>query len=183
MTKLETLQNANIEDYITIVETAEEYETMAQFDIEIEDFEWLITIRLEGGVYLISDPGVTAKRDSFEEALEVLRDWADSVMANAIEEAKDELQEAELAQAYEDTFVTRQESFRQTEATLNAVMTSSEVDAEFGLPEGTAKLAANRNAIAARKSAGTWLIARSDAVAKWGKLAMAVIIALALNAL
>ena len=64
----------------------------------------------------------------------------------------------------------------------NTVMTASEVDARFSLPTGTAKLAANRGSVTARKSAGTWLIARSEAVKKWGRpaacFAIAIMIAL-----
>jgi hypothetical protein len=63
---------------------------------------------------------------------------------------------------------------------LIQVMTTSEADGQFNLPEGTAKLAANRGSIRARKSAGTWLIRRSDALAKWGHSAKLFAIAITL---
>ncbi|MCK6581409.1 MAG: hypothetical protein L6Q98_25235 [Anaerolineae bacterium] len=51
---------------------------------------------------------------------------------------------------------------------LDGVMSTSEVEKYFGLAEGTAKKAAQRRQISARKSGGTWLIRRDDAQVRWG---------------
>lgn len=65
---------------------------------------------------------------------------------------------------------------------IDEVMTASEVDAEFELSAGTAKLAANRGTIATRKSAGIWLMLRSDATKKWAKTIGNFAIAIAIAA-
>lgn len=52
---------------------------------------------------------------------------------------------------------------------LTEVMTTKEAETEFGLKTSTAKKAAQRGSIPARKSGGTWLIRRVDAQARWGK--------------
>lgn len=52
---------------------------------------------------------------------------------------------------------------------LHLVMTTREAEDEFGLATGTAKKAAQRGDVPARKSGGTWLIRRVDAEARWDK--------------
>jgi hypothetical protein len=53
---------------------------------------------------------------------------------------------------------------------LDEVMTSQEVVEVFGLSHATVRNACRRGAIPARKSAGVWLVKRSDAVARWGQV-------------
>lgn len=52
---------------------------------------------------------------------------------------------------------------------LNDVVTAAEAAKALGLAEATVRQAINRKQIPARKSAGTWLILRKDAVARWSK--------------
>lgn len=51
---------------------------------------------------------------------------------------------------------------------LNAVVTTTEAEARFGLAEGSAKKAAQRGQIAARKTGKVWLLRSSDAARMWG---------------
>jgi len=51
---------------------------------------------------------------------------------------------------------------------LTEVMTAGEVVALFGLSDSTVRNACKRGSIPARKSAGVWLVRRSDAVKRWG---------------
>lgn len=51
---------------------------------------------------------------------------------------------------------------------LFELMTAAEAGETYGLAEATVRQAVNRGQIAARKSAGTWLIRRADAEARWG---------------
>lgn len=53
---------------------------------------------------------------------------------------------------------------------LEEVMTSQEVVQVFGLSIATVRNACRRGSIPARKSAGVWLIKRSDATKKWGQV-------------
>jgi len=53
---------------------------------------------------------------------------------------------------------------------LEEVMTSGEVVQVFGLSAATVRNACKRGAIPARKSAGTWLVKRSDAAKRWGQV-------------
>lgn len=53
---------------------------------------------------------------------------------------------------------------------LEEVMTSQEVVQVFGLSIATVRNACRRGTIPARKSAGVWLIKRSDATKKWGQV-------------
>ncbi len=52
---------------------------------------------------------------------------------------------------------------------LNEVLTSGEACEMFKLAEATVRQAINRGQIFARKSGGTWIIRRKDAVQKWGE--------------
>lgn len=82
------------------------------------------------------------------------------------------LSQADLAErvniADEREAVKKYITARQAEIDLSDVMTSAEVCEEFGLSESTVRKAIERGTIPARKSAGTWLIRRSDAEARWG---------------
>lgn len=60
------------------------------------------------------------------------------------------------------------EAYIRGQIDLLNVMTTNEVEDEFGLAEGSAKKAAQRGQIAARKAGGVWLIRRNDAVKEWG---------------
>lgn len=62
----------------------------------------------------------------------------------------------------------RIESYIRGQIDLLSVMTTTEVEKEFGLAEGSAKKAAQRGQIAARKAGDAWLIRRSDASKVWG---------------
>lgn len=53
---------------------------------------------------------------------------------------------------------------------LLGVLTTAEAEAEFDLAEGTAKKAAQRGTIPARKAGGVWLIERAAAMRHWGKV-------------
>lgn len=64
--------------------------------------------------------------------------------------------------------VVEREDQDEVESALNSVMTAAEIAEEFGLSESTVRQAINRNQIAARKSAGTWLVLRKDAEKQWG---------------
>jgi len=52
---------------------------------------------------------------------------------------------------------------------LSEVLTASEVAELYGFAEPTVRQAINRGSIRARKSAGTWLVAKSDIEAYWGQ--------------
>jgi len=52
---------------------------------------------------------------------------------------------------------------------LNAVMTANAAAKEFGVTDRTVRDAIEAGKIEAIKSAGTWLIRRADAEARWGK--------------
>jgi excisionase family DNA binding protein len=52
---------------------------------------------------------------------------------------------------------------------LNAVMTATAAAKEFGVTDRTVRDAIEAGKIEAIKSAGTWLLRRADAEARWGK--------------
>lgn len=58
-------------------------------------------------------------------------------------------------------------SNEQTHPELLAVMTTSEIAAEFGIDNATVRQAILAGYIAARKSGGTWLVRREDATQRW----------------
>jgi hypothetical protein len=57
---------------------------------------------------------------------------------------------------------------RVTAAELNAVMTIAEIEEEYGVVASGIRATIERGSIPARKSAGTWLVRRVDADARWG---------------
>lgn len=52
---------------------------------------------------------------------------------------------------------------------LWGILTAAETAKTFGLAEATVRQAINRGELPARKSAGTWIVRRKDAQARWGK--------------
>ena len=59
------------------------------------------------------------------------------------------------------------------EAELYAIMTASEVEAEYGVNRHTVIIACRNGWIAARQSGATWLVRRVDAERRWGERASA----------
>jgi excisionase family DNA binding protein len=59
--------------------------------------------------------------------------------------------------------------FAKTDDVLNAVMTPAAAAHEFGITDRTVRDAIESGKIDAIKSAGSWLIRRADAEARWGK--------------
>lgn len=96
-----------------------------------------------GGIYKYTVTGTCDNRQSY---MDEIGDWT-------------EIDEEEL--------VSLLEAIGENEPILDSVMTSAEVCEEFGLNESTVRKAIERDTIPARKSAGTWLIRRADAEARW----------------
>jgi excisionase family DNA binding protein len=64
---------------------------------------------------------------------------------------------------------TERREFARTDDVLNAVMTPAAAAHEFGITDRTVRDAIEQGKIDAIKSAGSWLIRRADAEARWGK--------------
>lgn len=62
-----------------------------------------------------------------------------------------------------------QRDFAGTEDVLDAVMTATAAAQKFGITDRTVRDAIEQGKIQAIKSAGTWLVRRADAEARWGK--------------
>lgn len=62
-----------------------------------------------------------------------------------------------------------QRDFAGVEDVLDAVMTATAVAQKFGITDRTVRDAIEQGKIEAIKSAGTWLVRRADAEARWGK--------------
>jgi hypothetical protein len=56
----------------------------------------------------------------------------------------------------------------ETNASLHDVMTAAEVSEVYGIDAGTIRVSIHKGYIPARKSGGTWLVARTDAEQRWG---------------
>jgi len=89
--------------------------------------------------------------------------YSETSDADVYQQWRDESYEFEQAVAYVQS--------RIDEHTLEQVMTATEIAEEFELSESTVRQSINRNEFtgAFRKSAGTWLVLRKDALEKWGK--------------
>jgi hypothetical protein len=59
-------------------------------------------------------------------------------------------------------------STKHSRARLEEVMTAAEISEEFDITDQAVRDAISRGVIAARKSGGTWLLLRSDVIARWG---------------
>jgi uncharacterized protein (DUF433 family) len=81
-------------------------------------------------------------------------------------------EEIDRAIAEKDAWVEQiraeREAFAGTPNVLDAVMTAAAVAAEFNVSPRTVRDAIEHGWIEAHKSAGTWLIRRADAEARWG---------------
>jgi uncharacterized protein (DUF433 family) len=68
-----------------------------------------------------------------------------------------------------DKVKKEQHGFANQDDVLSAVMSAKAVALEFGIADRTVRDAIEHGWIEAVKSAGTWLIRRADAEARWGK--------------
>lgn len=87
-------------------------------------------------------------------------EYVQYILADIEEEIADECESATAA------VKAKQHEIRNEQA-LESVMTAAEAAEEFGLTESSVRKAIERDTIPARKSAGTWLILRSDAEKRW----------------
>lgn len=89
--------------------------------------------------------------------------------ARQARDMRDELSEIAAGTLTPDMTIIKWSTWlRQTEDDLNAIMTAGEAVEAFGLSADAVNLACRRGSIPSRKSGGTWLIRRADAVRRWG---------------
>lgn len=101
---------------------------------------------------------------NLNEGLWIARDGYNAKSVESLDEAIREVEEAIGYYADGDYEIV----VDNVAAKLDSVMTSAEVCEAFALSESAVRKAIERDTIPARKSAGTWLIRRADAEARWG---------------
>ena len=104
-------------------------------------------------------------RDAWDNAKQMLHDTTLYLDEGSYEIDEDELHRTITVTQGDFEYIR----FEIVPVMLDAVMTTAEVTDLYGFAEATVRQAINRGQLQARKSGGTWLVAKADVVAKWGQ--------------